>query len=175
MSAKIMIAYASRHGSTEEVAEAIAETLRGRGFEVSLRRAEEVHSLEGYDAVVLGSGVRFGQWLAPAVHFVERFQDQLRSLPTAFFSVHILNLDDSEVSQHNRLGYLEAVHKMVRPQYEAFFPGKLEPHELNFFERLISRLVQTPEGDLRQWQKICDWANKIFQEEPALAVGQQTA
>lgn len=170
MQAKILIAYASRHGSTEEVAEAIAETLRGRGFEVSLLRAEEVHDLEGFQGVVLGSGVRFGQWLPLAVHFVERFQARLRSMPTAFFSVHILNLDDSDVSQRNRLGYLEAVHKMIRPKYEAFFPGRLDPHELNLFERMITRLVHAPQGDLRRWQQIRDWANEIFKEELAPAV-----
>ncbi len=168
MSDRILVAYASRHGATAETAEVIAETLRERGFSVLLLPVDQVNSLDGLQAVVVGSGVRFGQWLPQAVRFVERFQEQLRRLPTAFFSIHILNLDDSDLSQRNRLGYLEAVHRMVQPQYEAFFPGKLDPRELTFFERLVTRMVGAQQGDLRQQQKVREWAKTIFLHELAL-------
>ena len=59
---RVLVAYGSRHGSTAEIAEAIAATLREAGLAVDCRKAGEVDSLDGYDAVVLGSAVYMRRW-----------------------------------------------------------------------------------------------------------------
>ena len=60
----LLVAYGSKHGSTQEVAEAIAKRLTKKGFEVELRRAAEVADLTPYDGVVLGGALYFGQGCA---------------------------------------------------------------------------------------------------------------
>lgn len=68
---KILVAAASKHGATSEIAVSIGETLLQRGFDVAVSPAEQVNGVNGYDAVVLGSAVYAGHWLKPALELVE--------------------------------------------------------------------------------------------------------
>ena len=63
--------------------------------------------------------------------------------------------------------YLDAVHKLLTPRMEAFFPGESDPAKLSFFERTIGRMVKSPEGDLRDWTAIRAWADEL---RPALGL-----
>ena len=54
MSASVLVAYATSYGSTQDVAEAIAETLRESGFAVDIQPVKEVRAFESLSAVVLG-------------------------------------------------------------------------------------------------------------------------
>jgi menaquinone-dependent protoporphyrinogen oxidase len=55
MSSAVLVAFATRYGSTREVADAIAATMRESGISVDVQPAKEVRSLDGYGAVVLGA------------------------------------------------------------------------------------------------------------------------
>lgn len=162
MNQKVLIAYASRTGSTQEVAQAIAEELIKRGYPVDVCKADKVNSLEGYTAVLVGSAVRFGRWLPEAVKFVEKNQDALNRLPTAFFAVHLMNMGEDEASRKERLAYLDPVRKLVMPKAEAFFSGVGDLGKVSFLERMIAKMVKSPEGDFRDWSKIRAWAQQIF-------------
>src|SRR3712207_4340232 len=63
---RVLVTAATRHGSTQEIAQAIAAGLERRGVGCDCRAVGEVHGLDGYDAVVLGSGVYMGHWLDEA-------------------------------------------------------------------------------------------------------------
>jgi menaquinone-dependent protoporphyrinogen oxidase len=77
MTNRILVTYATRAGSTVEVAAAIGETLRGSGFSVDVKPVKEKPSVEGYQAVVVGSAIRLGSWLPEAVNFVKNNQDRV--------------------------------------------------------------------------------------------------
>jgi len=72
VSDSVLVAYATRYGSTQEVAEAIGETLREQGLGVEVRPAREVRTLEGYDAVVLGAALYMYRWHKDARRFLSR-------------------------------------------------------------------------------------------------------
>src|SRR5688500_5163106 len=93
---RVLVAGASKHGSTREIAKAIAEELRAAGLDADLRDAGNVTSLAGYDAVVLGSAIYMGRWMPEAKHLVERFQPQLAALPVWLFSSGLLGADDPQ-------------------------------------------------------------------------------
>lgn len=162
MKDKVLIAYASKCGSTSEVAVAIAKELTARGKTVDVCLSKNVSTLDGYQAVVVGSAIRMGQWLPEAVEFVETYQQTLWLLPTAFFTVHMMNLGDDETSRKNRLAYLDSVRKIMTPQQEMFFAGKMDMARLSFLDRLIAKAVKATDADLRDWQAIRSWANLIF-------------
>jgi len=162
MNDKVLIAYASKCGSTGEVAAAIAEELTARGKAVDVRLVQNVSTLNGYQAVIVGSAIRMGQWLPEAVEFVETHQQALRQLPTAFFTVHMMNLGDDETSRKNRLAYLDPVRKIMTPQQEVFFAGKMDMARLSFLDRLIAKAVKATDADLRDWQAIRNWAQTIL-------------
>ncbi len=152
---RVLVTYATRAGSTVEVAQAIAEVLGGRGFKVDLRPAKDKPPVEGYRGVVAGSAVRMGDWLPEAVDFIKDNQAALKSMPVVFYSVHLGNLGDDEKSRTNRLAYLDGVRPLVTPKDAVFFPGKLDYSRLSQLDRWMGG---DKEQDLRDWNAIRAWA-----------------
>jgi menaquinone-dependent protoporphyrinogen oxidase len=62
----VLVAAASKHGATEEIAERIGAVLAAHGVEVDVKKLQEVSGLAGYEAFVLGSGIYLGKWLKEA-------------------------------------------------------------------------------------------------------------
>src|SRR4030095_6004920 len=87
MKGTILVAYASKYGSTREVAEAIASTLRERLLRVVVRPAGEVDRLDEFVGVVLGGGIYMGRWHRDARGFAKHFEDELGRLPVAVFAL----------------------------------------------------------------------------------------
>lgn len=164
MNNRILVTYATRAGSTDEVAAAIGETIGARGFSVDVKPVKENPQVDGYQAVLVGSAIRFGQWLPEAVEFVKNNQQALNRVPVALFTVHIMNLGDDEQSRSNRMAYLSAVRPRIKPVDEVFFHGEIDPARLSFLERLIGQIVKAPVGDFRDWDKIRGWANAVLTE-----------
>ena len=90
MSKHILIVYATRAGSTVEVAQVIGEVLGGRGFEVQIKSVKENPAVDGYQAVIIGSAIRMGNWLPEVVDFLRKNQPKLSQIPTAIFTCHRL-------------------------------------------------------------------------------------
>jgi menaquinone-dependent protoporphyrinogen oxidase len=158
----ILVTYATRTGSTVEVAAAIGETLRARGCTVDVKPIKEKPAVHGYDAVLVGSAIRYGQWLPEAVTFVKTNQQALNRLPVALFTVHIMNRGDDEQSQTKRMAYLNAVCPLLHPVDEVFFAGKGDPAQFSLIEHLIGRIISAPVGDFRDWDKIRGWAQTVL-------------
>jgi menaquinone-dependent protoporphyrinogen oxidase len=161
MDGRILIVYASKCGSTGEVAQAIGRTLCDMGATVDVRPVKAVTSVDGYHAIVVGSAIRMGQWLPEAKGFVTKHQVQLRQMPTAFFTVHMLNVDDSPESRAARATYVAPVHQLVPPSAGAFFTGKIELARMSLFDRLIASAMKAKDEDLRDWTNIGAWARGV--------------
>ncbi|TLN07108.1 flavodoxin, partial [bacterium] len=87
MTTKILLAYATRYGSTQEVATAIAGSLRKQGITVDLLPAKQVKSLQGYQALVLGAPLFMFHWHADALSLLARQRMALERLPVAIFAL----------------------------------------------------------------------------------------
>jgi len=162
---KVLVAVASKHGSTLEIAEVIAEELRTANFEVTLQDLQdknEVSEIGEYSAVILGSAIYAGSWLPPAKDFAEQHQLVLAKLPVWVFSSGPLDKDDSK--PHDDPTKLASSLGEVKIQEHHIFLGKLDLADLNFGERLITRLVKSPTGDFRDWVEIREWAQEIAKE-----------
>ncbi len=166
MNKRILVTYATRAGSTVEVAATIGESLAQRGFAVEVIPVKENPNPADYQAVILGSAIRMGNWLPEMVEFVKKNQTRLSQIPTAFFTCHRLNTGDDETSRKAREAYATPVRQMVTPQAEIFFSGELNHSKLNFVDRTLAKTVEkstnTSEGDFRDWEKIHGWAQTIF-------------
>jgi menaquinone-dependent protoporphyrinogen oxidase len=159
---RVLIAYATRCGSTVEIAQTILQDLKDRGFAVDVCAAAKVTALSGYDTVVVGSAVRFGKWLPEAVDFVRRYRAELNRMPTAFFTVHMMNTGDDEASKKARIAYVDAARALVRPGAEAFFAGKMDTSRLSFGERLLCKVMKGRDEDRRDWGAIHGWGKSVF-------------
>lgn len=163
MNERILVAYATRTGSTVGVAEALGQTLNERGYAVDVKPIQDNPDLGAYQKVILGSAVNGAQWLPEAVDYVKNHQEALQQVPVALFCVHIMNLGDSESSQKNRQAYLNAVRPLVNPMAEAFFAGMgMNPAETPAFVRWFYRTFKIGgEGDCRDWDAIRSWAKTV--------------
>ena len=167
MSDKILVTYASRTGSTAEVAEAIGKTLAADGARVDVIPMKEVKDLAQYRAVVAGSAIRKSKWLPEAVQFVETHRATLASKPFAEFTVCItLAMSNTEQYRAAVAKWVEPVRALVRPMSEGFFAGMLDfsklPTNLDTLQlRAVVALHIFPSGDRRDWNAIRTWAESL--------------
>nr|NLD39764.1 flavodoxin [Actinomycetales bacterium] len=155
---KVIVVVSSKHGATTEVGAAIREELAEQGFDASLVTAGEMNSLDGVDAVVLGSAVYMSQWLEPARNFISFHGERLRRLPLWAFSVGLSGVPTGHVQDPRRMG--EAL-EALSPIDHQTFRGRLDLDRLSLRERSVARLGNAPEGDYREWDRIREWARGI--------------
>ncbi len=167
MSGSILVSYATRYGSTQEVAEAIAAALREAGREVDLQPVRKVRSLEGYGLVVLGAPLYIGRWHKEAHRFLEQQREALAQRQVAVFALGPLH--ETEEQWRNVRGQLDkelAQHAWLAPTAAAIFGGKYDPAKLRFSDKVLamapaSPLYQIPACDLRDWAAIRLWAEGL--------------
>ena len=161
MSKKLLIVYASKCGSTAEIADAMVRPLKDKGFDVDVLPVKKITSLAGYDAVLAGSAIRVGAWLPEAVDFIKENEEALEKLPLAIFSVHALNWENTSASEALRKNYSLAVKQVITPREEVFFTGLIDFSRMTFLEKMLSKTVKAVEEDRRDWNMIKAWAEEI--------------
>lgn len=155
---KILVVSSSKHGSTEEIAFVICEELVKAGLEVEHQHPEDIVTLAGYDAVVIGSAVYMTSWISEAVEFTKRFAKELDKLPVWAFSVGLAGVYDGEASDPLRVG---PVLLSLDPDDHVVFGGRFDPAKLTLRERSIARLGGASEGDFRDWDQVRAWAGSV--------------
>ena len=163
MPAPILVPYATRCGSTAEVAEFIASTLEGRGISARCQPAREVKSLQGIQAVVLGAPLFMLHWHKDALRFLDRFRADLQSLPTAAFALGPTTEPRSEKEWTDSRAILDnelASRPWFTPTAVALFGGRWDPTKIGFPFKAVAKSM--PTTDLRDWDAIRAWAQAIF-------------
>ena len=159
---KILVAYATKAGSTAEVAAEIGRVIEIQGgCKVDVRAVGELSSVDGYDAAIVGSGIRAGKWLPEAIEFVEKYKDALTQIPVALFTVCLTLSEDTEENRRTVAAYLDPVREMVQPVDVGLFAGMMDSSKLPFILRLMMKKMKSPEGDFRDWEAIRAWAGQV--------------
>ena len=164
---KILITYASRSGSTAEIAEAIGRTLSQGGTQVEVLPMQDVKDLSVYGAVVAGSAMRSSKWLPEAIQFITTHRAVLSQKPFATFTVCItLAMSNSEQYRQAVAAWIQPVRAQVRPVSEGLFAGMLDFNKLslNLDTIKLSAVVALgifPRDDRRDWKAIHDWAEEL--------------
>lgn len=157
----ILVAYASKHGSTSEIATAIAERLEACGLQSTCVPADEARDLERYDAVVLGSAVYAGRWRAEARHFLRRFRHELAERPFWVFSSGPVGDPANDNPKWVEPAGVIAKAEALGVRGHVVFGGSVpaDPHGM----MLRSMAKNTPEAfrDRRDWDAIRDWADSV--------------
>jgi menaquinone-dependent protoporphyrinogen oxidase len=154
----VLVAAASRHGSTAEIARKIAEVLAAAGIESDVRLPDDVAGLEGYDGVILGSGVYAGRWLGSARALVEREAEALLARPVWLFSSGPVGDPAKPAAEPVDV---DPIRKRTNAIDHQVFGGRLDRQELGFGERAIVLAVHAAEGDFRSWDAVTEWASGI--------------
>jgi menaquinone-dependent protoporphyrinogen oxidase len=162
----VLVAAASKHGGTEEIAARIGADLAEQGLEVDVKKLEDVDDLADYDAFVLGSGIYFGNWVKPARRFIDGHAAELAKRPTWLFASGSIVGDPPVGDDPNalRAGLAERLVETTRAREHKLFGGKLDKSKLGLVERLPVRMAGSREGDWRDWAAVDEWAAAIAHE-----------
>lgn len=161
MSGKILVAYATRTGTTKSVAEFIGEMLCKRGAAVEVTDVKSAGDAAQYRAAVLGSAIRAGKLMPEMLAFVEANQEQLEEMPLAAFIVCATLQEDTEEKRHEAAAYLDPLRALVEPDMEGFFAGAIDRSKLSLPLRLILRAMKAEDGDWRDWDAIRAWTARL--------------
>jgi menaquinone-dependent protoporphyrinogen oxidase len=165
MTAHVLVAYATKRGSTHEVADTIAATLLEQGLDVDVRPAASVADITAYNSVVLGGALYTGRWHREARQFLARHRKALVRIPIAVFAMGPRTLEEADVNaSREQLERALARVREVKPIATAVFGGVVDPTKLGFpFNRM-------PASDARDWQAIHEWAAALAPAREAAAV-----
>jgi menaquinone-dependent protoporphyrinogen oxidase len=176
MSACVLVGYATRYGSTQQVAEVVAGTLRDSGLEVDLEPVREVRTLDDYRAVVLGAPLYIGRWHRDAQRFLSLHQEALTQRPVAIFALGPTQPDEQEwEGGRAQLDQELARYPWLAPVALELFGGTYDPAKLHFLDKLLATLPASPlhgmpASDVRNWTAIRAWASALATElRPATA------
>ena len=159
---KILVAYATKAGSTAEVAAEIGRVMESKGdCQVDVHPVGKVKEVGGYDAAIIGSAIRAGKWLPEATKFVEKHRDALSQVPLALFTVCLTLSEDTEENRRTVATYLDPMREVVQPVDVGLFAGVMDSSKLPFILRLMMKKMKSPEGDFRDWEAIRAWAGQV--------------
>ncbi len=187
----ILVTYATSSGTTVDVAKAVADELAKNDCQVEVQPVEAVHSLDAYDAVVLGAPMIMG-FHRSALAFLRQNQEALRRKPLAVFVMAMsltetpeaaldgvpLVIDKNLAAPLKKAGHpgwkerytsvanygspiLKAA-GLAKPVSLAFFGGRLDFYRLSWWARLfVMIIIQAQPGDRRNWPVIRAWASAL--------------
>ena len=158
---RILVAYATRYGSTREIAERIGHTLEEEGLTTEVVAVDDANDLYRYDAFVIGSAVFASHWMRRATNFVRTHSHVLSESPVWLFSVGPLG--DSPAKTPEPREY-EELNTSTRAAGHAIFYGALDVTKLRGLDRVIGPALKSYNGDYRDWQAIEAWASGIAEE-----------
>ncbi len=162
---KILVAAASKHGATAEIAERIGTVLTERGFSATVANPNDPIDVADYDAFVLGSAVYAGHWLESAKTLAMRVAERGPGGWTWLFSSGPIGVPPKPEEEP---GDVADIITATLARDHRVLSGKIDKSKLSFAEKAILIAVRSPEGDFRDWDEIEEWANGI-----ADAVGEE--
>lgn len=164
----VLVAYASAHGSTREIAERIAARLRERDIDAEARSVDDVDDVDDvgrYTAYVVGSAIHSRAWMPEALRFVRENASALNTKPMWLFSVGMpaalgrpfrrLAASESEV-------VFAALRTLVQAREHRLFSGVVHRDQFpDLRSRLVFHAMGCRYGDFRDWHEIDAWSARI--------------
>jgi menaquinone-dependent protoporphyrinogen oxidase len=159
---RALVVYGTGTGCTAEIAERIGMTLAADGVSVEVVSAKDAPTPSGYDAVLVGSGIRAGSWHAPVKKWVTENAAALRAEKVAFFTACLTLASEPEKTAEVR-AYTDSLiaETGVTPVEVGLFAGINEPKRFPFLERTLLKMMKAPEGDFRDWTKVEAWTGEV--------------
>ena len=156
---RVLVAYGTKHGATAEIADTVADELRQTGHMVECLRADQVQSVEAYDAAVIGSAVYMKRWRPEARRLLKRQAKALANRPFWIFSSGPFGAEPDPAWSEPAKTVRRAEQLGVRGH--VVFGGRLPLEPDNFVERAMVKECPPESRDLRDWDAIRDWTREV--------------
>jgi len=160
---KLLVTYASKYGSTGEIAAVIGKELRKRSYDLEIKPIDEVGDLGQYEGFVIGSALYAGGWMKSAAEFLRANQDHLAGYPVWLFSSGPTGEGDPNeiLSGWTFPEDLATAIETIEPQDVIVFHGNIDLDKLNPAEQMIIKSVKATVGDYRDWLVVRSWVDRI--------------
>ena len=161
---RVLVTYGSKFGSTAEIAEAITAELRDHGIDVDCLPAHDAKTVDGYDAVVLGSAVDMQRWRRDARRFLEKHAHELERIPFWVFSSGSVGAPEQRDPDWEEPAKVMALAERLGAREHVVFGGSIPAEPKSLMQKAMAS--ETPEEfrDLRDWDEIRAWARGIAAE-----------
>lgn len=167
---RVLVAYASKYGSTGGVADAIGKELCGKGTAADVTLIKNAKNPGSYQGVVIGSAIYKGKLMPEAVDFVKKNREILRKVPVAYFLVCMAMRRPTKNNRDTALSYMDPLLKAapeIKPVGIGTFAGAMDYGNLSTLYKIIIKAKGLPEGDFRDWNAIRAWARESAYAKPA--------
>lgn len=169
MNGKVLVAYATVAGATAEIATEVAQVMRETGLSVDVKPASDVKDVTPYRAVILGTPIYMGQIRKDITALIDRHQATLQRLPVHTFAVSGTVREGKPEAFEAVAAAMRSTTESVGAESSRIFAGRIAYGRLSFLHRAIARMMNTEEGDWRDWDAIRDWARTVAVSEDVLA------
>ena len=167
MDSRVLVAFATRYGTTQEAAEVVAESIRQSGLDVEVKPLRDVKTLDGYRAVVIGAALYMYRWHKDAIAFLTRFQQALTGVPLAVFAIGPVNPVEKEFADARaQLDKELAQFTWLKPLDIRIFGGKFDPYALRFPHNLVPGMKKLPVTDARDLGAVAAWGRDLAARRP---------
>ena len=164
---RVLVAYATRFGSTHEVASAIVRELNAAGLQAQSAEADNALSPDDFDAFVIGSPMYGGTWMSDAAMFTAIMAERIGGGPVALFSIGTLGVNNPDAGHAEHNAFVERIGS-VAPGLNVIghtdFTGYFERANLPWYLRILDCFVPNPQGDHRDWAAIKEWTRSLVPE-----------
>lgn len=164
MQSSVLIAYATRGGSTAEVARAMGAAMQDAGVAVEVLAVNQVNSLAGREAMILGAPLYMGRFPKEFHRFLHLHHEALQGMHPWVFAVGPTRNQpkDFEGARHQAEKQLSR-YAWLHPEELHVFGGRWSTQNLPFPFSLLLRLpgnplAKIPAEDIRDWEGIKQWA-----------------
>ncbi|WP_332661734.1 flavodoxin domain-containing protein [Aeromicrobium sp.] len=159
----LVVAAASRHGGTCEIADRLAWTLENDlplGWRVIRPDLTDLQVLDDADAVVLGSAIYYGRWMRAAARALAYLKD------APLFDLWLFSTGPvSDVESENaQIISADSMVEAGQAIEHKVFGGRLDTSRLSWVERTVVKAVHAIPGDHRDWDEVDEWAHHIAQK-----------
>lgn len=155
---RVLVAYASKNGSTAEIAEAIGRELRLMGMDEHVLPVEQVEDVVPYDAVILGSAVYAWSWEKKAIRFAQENAEILRKKPVWLFSSGPLDWSAAE-GETRPVRSARKVASLIAARTHITFGGKLPADTKGHLAKYAKK--EASRGDFRDFNQIRQWTDEV--------------
>jgi len=170
---KVLVTYASAHGSTAEVATYIGRVLDVYDVEITVAHADTITDISDFDAFVLGSAIHSSMWLPSLSQFMFRFEKELSEKPIFLWLNCIIVLEEGgKEKAMTKYLWQEALDRLnLSREHIAIFAGKMDWSQIRGDEKWIlssryegKELPGRVKGDYRNWQEISTWVHLVAEQ-----------
>jgi menaquinone-dependent protoporphyrinogen oxidase len=164
---KVLVAYASRAGSTKGIAEFIGDRLQKSGIQSEVNDVGAVGNISGYDAFVIGSALYMYHWLKEARKFVEKHRAALAARPVWIFSSGPTGRKPTDskgrdLKETSGPKEIDELRKSLNPRDHRVFFGAFYADRIKGAMGLFARATpKEDQGDFRNWDEIGAWVDTI--------------